>query len=55
MSVNARVDALVCEDVAVRFPLTTPARRWRLLFGKAPDQWHDALAGISFRDRKSVV
>ena len=49
MNVGAVTDALVCEDVAVRFPLTTPAHRWRLLFGKAPDQWHDALAGVSFR------
>lgn len=49
MNANTRADALVCEDVAVRFPLTTPARRWRLLFGEAPDQWHDALSGVNLR------
>lgn len=49
MNVNAQTDALVCEDVAVRFPLTTPAQRWRLLFGELPDQWHEALDSVNLR------
>lgn len=49
MNVNAQTDALVCEDVAVRFPLTAPAQRWRLLFGELPDQWHEALDSVNLR------
>ncbi len=41
------LSALFCEDASVRFPLVSPASRWRLLFGGAVETWHDALRGIS--------
>lgn len=41
--------ALVCEKVSVRFPLVSPAKRWRLLFGAGLDNWHPALQEVSFQ------
>lgn len=44
---KANEAALVCEDVCVRFPLVSPAKRWHLLFGAGVENWHEALQGVS--------
>jgi lipopolysaccharide transport system ATP-binding protein len=49
MNDKDQVDTLVCEGVSVHFPLTTPALRWRLLFGEVPNQWHEALVDVNLR------
>lgn len=38
---------LSCEEVKVRFPLVPSGSRWRLLFGKSVEAWHDALHEVS--------
>ncbi len=42
-------DVLICDDASVRFPLVSPANRWRLLLGKRIDGWHEALSGVTLR------
>jgi ABC-type polysaccharide/polyol phosphate transport system ATPase subunit len=38
---------LVSEKASVRFPLVSPAARWRLLLGMGIDAWHEALSKVS--------
>ena len=49
-------NVLVCENVSVRFSLTKPANRWRLLFDNTDwGDWHEALNNISFKVPKGTV
>lgn len=47
MRANAANNILVCEGASVRFPLVTPASRWRLFFGRSIEAWHEALSGVT--------
>lgn len=47
MSGISNYPALLCEEVSVRFPLVSPASRWRLLLGQGADTWHEALKNVS--------
>jgi lipopolysaccharide transport system ATP-binding protein len=40
---------ILCEEVRVRFPLVSPAGRWRLLLGIFANAWHEALSNVSVR------
>ena len=46
---------LFSEEAGVRFPLVSPAGRWRLLFGGAVETWHDALRGVSLSVPKGKI
>ncbi|WP_353439156.1 ABC transporter ATP-binding protein [Polynucleobacter sp. UK-FUSCHL-C3] len=47
MSTKSNAPVLVSKNVSVRFPLNSSASRWRLLFGRGIDSWHDALTNVS--------
>lgn len=47
MSSISNYPALLCEEVSIRFPLVSPASRWRLMLGKGADTWHEALRNVS--------
>ncbi len=47
MSAKLNANMLASENVSVRFPLSSSASRWRLLFGSRIDNWHEALTDIS--------
>lgn len=46
---------LLSEEVSVRFPLVSPASRWRLLFGLVVEVWHEALTNISLSVPKGKI
>ncbi len=47
MSTKSNAPVLVSKNVSVRFPLSSSASRWRLLFGRGVDNWHEALTNVS--------
>ncbi len=55
MSEISDFPVLFSEEASVRFPLVSPAGRWRLLFGRGVNAWHDALRGVSLNVPKGKI
>ena len=49
-------NVLIAENLTLRFPLTKPASRWRMLFGNNDwGDYHEALKNISFKVAKGTI
>ncbi len=46
---------LFSEEASVRFPLVSSASRWRLLFGRGVESWHEALTSVSLSVPKGRI